>query len=95
MEPEQKDAFTSFTINLVECPNFKVVHLPQVKWLINTKHFKHNTTKHNKQSKLMFLMKQGIHMLKGNTKKYEKKKKLNNINHQPSAHGCRTGTMRV
>ena len=52
MEPEQKDAFTSSKINLVECPHFKVVLLHQGKWLVNTKHFKHITVKRNKQPKV-------------------------------------------
>ena len=52
MEPEQKDAFTSSKINLGERPHFKVVLLYQDKWLINTKHFRHNTTKCNKQPKV-------------------------------------------
>ena len=83
MEPEQKDAFTSSTVNLVESPHLKVVHLRQDKWLINIKHFKNSTVKCNKQSKLMFLKKQGVHMLKGNTKNKKRKKHKHIINTNP------------
>ena len=88
MEPEQKEAFTSSKINLVERTHFKVVPLRQGKWLINTKHFRHNTAKCNKQPKLVFLKKQGVHMLKGKTRKEKKTQQ------QTSTHGCSTGTMR-
>ena len=52
MEPEQKDAFTSSNINLVESPHFRALHLHKGKWLINAKHFKHSTAKCNKQPKV-------------------------------------------
>ena len=83
MESEQKDAFTSSKINLVERLHFKALHLRRGKWLVDIKHFRHNTAKHSKQPKLVFLKKQGVHMLKGNTKNKKRKKHKHIINTSP------------
>ena len=81
MEPKQKEAFTSSKINLVECPHFKVVLLRQGKWLINAKHFRHSTTKCNKQPKLVFFEEARHSHVKRKHKKIRKRKNINtNIN---------------
>ena len=90
MEPEQKEAFTSSTVNLGKRPHFKVVPLRQGKWLIDTEHFKHSTVKCNKQPKVGVFEEARRSHVKRKHKKIRKEKKT----HQTSTHGCSTDTMR-